>query len=458
MAAIGVAALVPRAGQALAAARTGDLLGEPTYYLTQGAETLLDVALERNLGVPEISAVNPGVDPWVPGSELLLTLPTQFILPDAPREGIVVNYGELRVFYFRKGQPVQTFAIGIGRDGFELKMGRTTIVRKKEKPTWYPTKSTRRDKPEVGTVVPPGPDNPLGEYAMYLGWPTYLMHGTNKPYGVGRRVSRGCIRMYPAGVEQLYGQVAVGTKVTAVDQRVKLGWHEGELYLEAQPDWDQLDELEATQTITPKPILPEDRQLVADRAGPDARAGRLEPGGRRAARPTRHAGPGHAARAGGVRRRRGHVAWRQRRHPRREAGASSLGGGLVGRDLLIAASVIPEISPGGQSRMMRPDRLVICRSIFTRSRGCAVSVLAHSLSTMRLTAELDEALRRIRRDQRVRASGRKVARGRAPGPSVEENTRKARPACPTGRMRTLSYNRWSSRRYRISGRCRSAPA
>jgi L,D-transpeptidase ErfK/SrfK len=257
-------------GIAAAPDRSDDLIGEPTYYLTQGSETLLDVALERNLGVPEISAVNPGVDPWLPGSETLLTLPTQFILPDAPREGIVINYGELRVFYFRKGRPVQTYAIGIGRDGFELKFGQTRIVRKQENPTWYPTESVLRDKPWVGTVVPPGPDNPLGLFAMYLGWPTYLMHGTNKPYGVGRRVSRGCIRMYPDGVAQLYAQVAIGTKVTAVDQRVKLGWHEGELYLEAQPDWDQLDELEATQTISPKPVQPEDRQLIIDRAGADA--------------------------------------------------------------------------------------------------------------------------------------------------------------------------------------------
>jgi L,D-transpeptidase ErfK/SrfK len=197
-------------------------------------------------------------------------LPTQFILPDAPREGIVVNYGELRLFHFPKGGPVQTYAIGVGRDGFELKMGQTKIVRKKEKPTWYPTESTLRDKPWVGKVVPPGPDNPLGDYAMYLGWPTYLIHGTNLPYGVGRRVSRGCIRMYPEGVARLYPQVAPGTRVTAVDQRVKVGWHEGELYLEAQPDMAQLDELEATQTMTPQAPAPGDRQRVVDRAGPDA--------------------------------------------------------------------------------------------------------------------------------------------------------------------------------------------
>jgi L,D-transpeptidase ErfK/SrfK len=253
-----------------AAARTGDLLGEITYHLSGGGKNLLDLARERNLGVPEISAVNPGVDPWVPADETLITLPTRFILPDAPREGIVVNYGELRLFHFPKGGPVQTYAIGVGRDGFELKMGQTKIVRKKEKPTWYPTESTLRDKPWVGKVVPPGPDNPLGDYAMYLGWPTYLIHGTNLPYGVGRRVSRGCIRMYPEGVARLYPQVAPGTRVTAVDQRVKVGWHEGELYLEAQPDMAQLDELEATQTMTPQAPAPGDRQRVVGRAGPDA--------------------------------------------------------------------------------------------------------------------------------------------------------------------------------------------
>jgi L,D-transpeptidase ErfK/SrfK len=273
-AAAGAALLLPH-GQAAAAVlgqppRTGDLIGEITYYVSHANETLLDVARARNLGVPEISAVNPGVDPWVPGEETLLTLPTAFILPDAPREGVVINYGELRLFYFPKSGPVQTYAIGIGRDGFELKYGQTQIVRKKEKPTWYPTEETQRDKPWVGKVVPPGPDNPLGLYALYLGWPTYLVHGTNMPYGVGRRVSRGCIRMYPEGVERLFRQLPVGTKVTAVNQPVKVGWHQGELYLEVQPDMDQLDELEATQTMTPRLPAGDNHQLVLNRAGTEA--------------------------------------------------------------------------------------------------------------------------------------------------------------------------------------------
>ncbi|MGE3293891.1 MAG: L,D-transpeptidase family protein [Geminicoccaceae bacterium] len=246
------------------------MIGEPSFYLTHGGETLLDVALERNLGVPEISAVNPGVDPWVPGTETLVTLPTQFILPDAPRRGIVVTYGDLRLYHYLKDGSVETYAIGVGRDGFELKFGQTKIVRKKEKPTWYPTASTLRDKPELSTVVPPGPDNPLGEYALYLGWPTYLIHGTNKPYGVGRRVSRGCIRMYPRGVERLYAEIPVGTPVTAVNQLVKAGWQDGELYLEAQPDFAQLDELEATQSMSPRPPTGEDRQIIREQAGDEA--------------------------------------------------------------------------------------------------------------------------------------------------------------------------------------------
>ena len=265
---LGVAALPLPAGAATG--RTGDLIGDLGYYVTRGGENLLDLARQRNLGVPEISAANPGVDPWVPGEEVLLTLPTAFLLPDAPREGIVVNYGELRLFFFPKNGPVQTYAIGIGRDGFELKKGQTRIVRKQEKPTWYPTADTRRDRPELGHAVPPGPDNPLGEYALYLGWPAYLIHGTNKPYGVGRRVSRGCIRMYPEGVERLYPQVPVGTKVTAVDQPVKIGWHQGELYLEVQPDMEQVDELEAGQVMSERPPPADVRQRLLDRAGPDA--------------------------------------------------------------------------------------------------------------------------------------------------------------------------------------------
>ena len=158
--------------------------------------------------MPEISAANPGVDPWVPAAETLLTLPTQFILPDAPRRGIVVNYGDLRLYHFARTARSRPTPSASGGTASSSSSARPRSSARQEKPTWYPTKSTLRDKPWVGTVVPPGPDNPLGDYALYLGWPTYLIHGTNKPYGVGRRVSRGCIRMYPEGVERLFAEIA----------------------------------------------------------------------------------------------------------------------------------------------------------------------------------------------------------------------------------------------------------
>ncbi|HFA59453.1 MAG TPA: hypothetical protein ENJ83_02045 [Rhodospirillales bacterium] len=188
------------------------------------------------------------------------------MVPDVRRRGIVVNLAELRLYYFPRKGPPETHAIGIGRDGVETPRGKTKIVRKRKNPTWYPTAATRRDNPGLPKVVPPGPDNPLGTRALYLGWPTYLIHGTSKPYGVGRRVSRGCIRLYPEQIEALYDKVPIGTPVTVLDQTIKAGWHEGELYLEAHPDMDQLEELEATYRMTLKPPPPV-HDYIREKAG-----------------------------------------------------------------------------------------------------------------------------------------------------------------------------------------------
>lgn len=247
-----VLAVVGRAGGA-ATPRTGDLIGALRFHLTRPEDTLLDVAVANDVGILAISAANPGIDPWVPGADQLILLPTAHLLPDAPREGIVINKAELGLYWFPKRGEIRRHAIGVGREGFDTPVGETRIVRKQKDPTWYPTASTRADRPELPPVVPPGPDNPLGRHALYLGWPTYLIHGTNKPYGVGRRVSRGCIRMYPAAVERLFEEVPIGTRVTVVDQQVKAGWHEGELYLEAHPDLGQLEELEESYAFTPRP-------------------------------------------------------------------------------------------------------------------------------------------------------------------------------------------------------------
>jgi L,D-transpeptidase ErfK/SrfK len=257
--AAGVAALLPRTTRAATAPAVpaDSVVGEVAFHFTRQGETLYDIARAYDLGIMEMLAANPGVDPWLPGPGVPLILPTAFILPAAPRDGIVLNSPELRLYYFskRKGAPpLQTRPIGIGREGFQTPVGHTTIVRKQPNPTWYLTESERADYPELGPSVPPGPDNPLGAFCLYLGWPGYGIHGTNKPWGVGRRVSRGCIRLYPEDVEALYPQVPVGTRVTVVEQLAKVGWRLGELHLEIHPSLAQLDALDNGQPIAPEAV------------------------------------------------------------------------------------------------------------------------------------------------------------------------------------------------------------
>src|SRR5262249_50817469 len=153
-------------------------------------------------------------------------LPTAHLLPDAKREGIVVNLAEYRLYYFKDGQVVMTAPIAHGEEGHNTPLGETTIVRKKKDPTWIPTASAREDFPGLAAVVPPGPNNPLGGRALYLNWPTYIIHGAYDPYAIGRRLTRGCVRLYEVDIEKLFDLAPVGTKVTVVDQPVKLGWHE----------------------------------------------------------------------------------------------------------------------------------------------------------------------------------------------------------------------------------------
>jgi L,D-transpeptidase ErfK/SrfK len=221
-----------------------DLIGQVAVFTTRHEDTLLDVARNHQLGLIEVMAANPGTDPWLPGEGTRVILPTAHILPEGRRTGIVINLTELRLYYFRNDGSVVTLPIGVGREGFATPVGRTTIVRKQKDPSWYPTASTRADNPDLPPVVPPGDDNPLGAYAMYLGWPAYLMHGTNMPWGVGRRVSRGCIRLYPESIEWLFAQVPVGTSVTTVQQDVKLGRHAGDLFIEVTPTPAQVDQIE----------------------------------------------------------------------------------------------------------------------------------------------------------------------------------------------------------------------
>jgi L,D-transpeptidase ErfK/SrfK len=219
-----------------------DLIGVVQVTRARKEDTLSDIARRFNIGYEEIVRANPGVDPWLPGEGREIVIPTQYLLPNAPREGVVINVASMRLYYYPKRRPgeqqvVYTHPIGIGKVGWATPEGTTRVVRKAKDPVWRPGPGVRAEHEKNGeilpAVVPPGPDNPLGTRALYLGWPQYLIHGTNKPYGVGLRSSHGCIRMYPEDVEMIYEYVQTGDRVTVVNQPFVFGWHDGQLYMQA---------------------------------------------------------------------------------------------------------------------------------------------------------------------------------------------------------------------------------
>lgn len=228
-----------------------DLAGR-LRIVSMRAERLADLAKRNDLGMLQVLVANPTLDFFKAQSREHVVLPTAHLLPDAPRKGIVVNRADYRLYYFENGTLVLTAPVGLGQTAFETPLGETMVVRKAINPVWRPTAGTHLDFPDLPAEVPPGPDNPLGTRALYLGWPTYLIHGAPDSYSVGRRFTRGCIRLYEADVQRLYDLVPIGTPVTVVDQPVKLGWHDGELFLEAQPDFKQLEELRTGKAITVK--------------------------------------------------------------------------------------------------------------------------------------------------------------------------------------------------------------
>ena len=245
-----------------------DYFGETEIYKAAFEDTLIHLARNNGLGFVELRAANPTLDPWIPGAGARVILPLQHIIPEAPRKGIIINLAEMRVYYFKdEGQPPQTYPISIGREGLQTPTGTTSIVRKKEEPTWRPTDRMRKEDPTLPAVVPPGPENPLGTHAMYFGWPQYAMHGTNKPYGVGRRVSSGCIRMYPEHIKKLFPQVPVGTQVTVVDQPVKVGWIDDKMYVEVSPTQDQSLKIEEDGVLKSYEITTDDMKRITKKAG-----------------------------------------------------------------------------------------------------------------------------------------------------------------------------------------------
>jgi L,D-transpeptidase ErfK/SrfK len=236
-----------------------DLVGVPSWVHTRYEDTLMDVARDYSVGYTELKRANPGVDTWIPGNGTRVLLPTRYVLPPGSREGIVINLPEYRLYYFpepKKGERAQvvTYPISIGKMDWNTPIGRHRIISKARNPSWYPPESIREDHAKRGSilprVVPPGPDNPLGAYAMRLNLTSYLIHGTNNPDGVGMRVTSGCIRMFPEHIEQIFPTVDVGTSVQIISEPIKVGWAADTLYVEVHPPLEEESESQLRMRFT----------------------------------------------------------------------------------------------------------------------------------------------------------------------------------------------------------------
>lgn len=243
-----------------------DLVGRLSFRSAKAEDTFVDLAPALGVGYVELTLANQHLDPWVPKAGERIVIPRVHLLPSGAREGIIVNTGDMRLYHFSKGERPRSYPIGIAKEGYATPHGETKVVRKKENPIWYPSSSALRDEPTLPRAVPPGPDNRLGAFALYLGWPTYLIHGTNDPRGVGRHSSRGCIRLYPEHIEELFARVPVGTKVRVVHEPVKTGWVDGELYLEVHPDMERALALDESGKLEVEPVR-DLRAVVTKAAG-----------------------------------------------------------------------------------------------------------------------------------------------------------------------------------------------
>jgi L,D-transpeptidase ErfK/SrfK len=224
-------------------------VGDITQYRARKGDVLPDLARKFDLGYTALAAANPRVRPWFPPEGHRIAVPALYVLPRAPHRGIVVNLGQWRLFYFPPGgHRVMTYPVGLGVIGRTTPLGTTRVVRKEPHPTWYPPPSIRAQE-HLPAVVAAGPDNPLGDYALHLGWPNYLIHGTNKPDGVGRNVSHGCVRLYPEDIAKLFAAVKIGTPVRTVDQPATAGWLDGRLYVQVYPNKAQTEEIDIERPV-----------------------------------------------------------------------------------------------------------------------------------------------------------------------------------------------------------------
>jgi L,D-transpeptidase ErfK/SrfK len=231
-------ALLLAAPVAGAADRGEALVGALAVHVVARGESLVEIARAYDVGFNEIAAANPDLDPYVPPAGAVALVPTAWLLPRASVPGTsVVNLSEMRLYFVpAPGAPVVTFPVGVAVEPRATPLGLLRVIEKSVDPTWYPTPQILEEDPTLPTAVPPGPDNPLGTHALRLSSRTILIHGTNRPFGVGRKVTHGCIRLYPDDIRRLFRLVEVGTPVAIVREPVKIGVREGRIWVEVHDD------------------------------------------------------------------------------------------------------------------------------------------------------------------------------------------------------------------------------
>lgn len=227
------------------------VIGEMTEHTVVSGDTMVEIARTFGVGFIELRAANSEMDPWNLTENDKLIVPTAHIVPYVLDTGITINLGDFRLYYVSQEGKIYSWPIGIGRAGYETPMGLSKVVEKRRRPVWHPTKRQREVNPDLPFEVPPGPDNPLGDYAIRVGWEGYAIHGTNKPDGIGRRVSGGCIRMYPEHIVELFDLVKINDEVFITDQEIKFGWRNDVLFMEAHPSASRADQVEETGKFAP---------------------------------------------------------------------------------------------------------------------------------------------------------------------------------------------------------------
>ncbi len=225
-----------------------DVVGNIGIHTIQEGDNFLQLAQAFRIGFNELVDANPDVDPWIPVQDAQIIIPTQYVLPNVEREGVIINLAELRIYQFHAAKnnigSVSTYPISVGKGGqWKTPLTLTRVISKIEKPNWYPPESIRKEHEEnndpLPKVVPAGPDNPLGNYKIGLALSGYLIHGTNVPEGIGMRVTHGCIRLHPNGIEKLFKSVNVNTPVTIINQPYKVGWRDNQLYVETHSEIEE---------------------------------------------------------------------------------------------------------------------------------------------------------------------------------------------------------------------------